>query len=72
MQLIHFLGGQYFPHGIALNYSEDALYVASQTGNFITKIEPSDNGGLIIYMTDGEEVDISRRQSVRFKNIMSL
>lgn len=40
--------------------------------NFISKIEPSDNGGLIIYMIDGEEVDVSRRQSVRFKNIMSL
>lgn len=40
--------------------------------NFIDKIEPSDNGGLILYMSDGEIVDVSRRQSVRFKNVMSL
>lgn len=40
--------------------------------NFINKIEPSDNSGLILYMTDEEVIDVSRRQSVRFKNIMSL
>lgn len=40
--------------------------------NFINKIEPSDNGGLILYMSNGKVVDVSRRQSVRFKNVMSL
>lgn len=40
--------------------------------NFINKIEPSDNGGLILYMSDEEVIDVSRRQSVRFKNVMSL
>lgn len=39
MKLIHFLGGQYYPHGLELNASEDAFYVAAQTGNFITKID---------------------------------
>ncbi|MEI8137703.1 MAG: YncE family protein [Bacteroidota bacterium] len=39
MKLIHFLGGQYYPHGIVLNPSNDAIYVAAQTGNFITKID---------------------------------
>jgi two-component system, LytTR family, response regulator len=40
--------------------------------NFIEKIEPGLNNSLIIYMKEGEEVEVSRRQSVRFKNIMSL
>jgi YVTN family beta-propeller protein len=39
MKLIHFLGGQYYPHGITLNATEDTFYVAAQTGNFITKVD---------------------------------
>lgn len=39
MKLLHFLGGQYYPHGIVLNGPNDAVYVAAQTGNFITKID---------------------------------
>ena len=38
-KLLHFLGGQYYPHGIVLNTTEDTFYVAAQTGNFITKID---------------------------------
>ena len=40
-KLIHYLGGQYFPHGIALNKQEDKLYVTAQTGNFMTAIDTS-------------------------------
>lgn len=38
----------------------------------ITKIEPNFNGGYIIEMTDGFSSDISRRQAVKFKEMMSL
>lgn len=38
-KLLHFLGGQYFPHGISLNAAEDRIFVASQTGNFISEID---------------------------------
>lgn len=38
-KLLHYLGGQYYPHGIVLNATNDEFYVASQTGNFITKID---------------------------------
>lgn len=40
--------------------------------NYIEKIEPSVNNSLIVYLKDGTEVEVSRRQSVRFKNVMSL
>lgn len=39
--------------------------------NYVEKIEPSLNNCLIVYLKDGSEVEVSRRQSVRFKNIMS-
>jgi YVTN family beta-propeller protein len=39
LKLIHYLGGQYFPHGLVLNGSEDKVYVASQTGNFMTELD---------------------------------
>lgn len=39
MKLVHFLGGQGVPHGIVLNAAEDKIYLASQTGNFITEID---------------------------------
>ena len=39
MKLLHFIGGQYYPHGIALNAAEDKIYFAAQTGNFITEMD---------------------------------
>jgi len=39
MKLINFIGGQGVPHGIVLNANEDKLYLASQTGNFITEYD---------------------------------
>ncbi|NQX93145.1 MAG: LytTR family transcriptional regulator, partial [Flavobacteriales bacterium] len=38
----------------------------------IESIEPWFNGGLKVYMKDGKEIEVSRRQSARFKELMSL
>jgi two-component system LytT family response regulator len=38
----------------------------------IEKIEPHYNGGLILELTGGEKVEVSRRQATRFKEMMSL
>jgi two-component system, LytTR family, response regulator len=39
---------------------------------WIKNIEPYLNGGLLVYLNGGEEVEVSRRQAVRFKDMMSL
>lgn len=38
----------------------------------IDKIEPHFNGGLILELSGGEKVEVSRRQATRFKEMMSL
>jgi two-component system LytT family response regulator len=38
----------------------------------IEKIEPFFNGGLLLELKDGEKIEISRRQTVKFKEMMSL
>lgn len=38
----------------------------------IDKIEPYFNGGLLLELKGGEKVEVSRRQTVRFKEMMSL
>ncbi len=38
----------------------------------IDKIEPYFNGGLLLDLTGGEKVEVSRRQAVKFKEMMSL
>ena len=38
----------------------------------IEKVEPYFNGGLLIELKGGEKIEISRRQTVRFKEMMSL
>ena len=38
----------------------------------IEKIEPYFNGGLLLELTGGEKVEVSRRQAVKFKEMMSL
>jgi two-component system LytT family response regulator len=40
--------------------------------NFVGSIEPWFNGGLNVKMKDGREIEISRRQAVRLKDMMSL
>lgn len=37
----------------------------------IDKIEPYFNNGLLIELKDGEKIEVSRRQAVRFKEMMS-
>lgn len=40
--------------------------------SYIEKIEPFFNSGFLIYMKDGVKVEVSRRQAVKFKEMMSL
>lgn len=40
--------------------------------NYVEKIEPFFNNGLLFYMKDGNKIEISRRQAVKFKDLMSL
>lgn len=40
--------------------------------DYIDKIEPFFNNGFIIYLKDGTKVEVSRRQAVKFKEMMSL
>jgi two-component system LytT family response regulator len=40
--------------------------------NCITSIENWFNGGLYVTLKDGEKIEISRRQAIRFKDLMSL
>ena len=39
---------------------------------YIDKIEPFFNAGFLIYLKDGVKVEVSRRQAVKFKEMMSL
>jgi two-component system LytT family response regulator len=39
--------------------------------NWIEKIEPYFNGGLLVELKGGEKIEISRRQTVKFKEMMS-
>ena len=39
---------------------------------FIEKIEPYFNGGLLLELKGGEKIEVSRRQTVKFKEMMSL
>lgn len=39
---------------------------------YIDKIEPFFNAGFLIYLKDGIKVEVSRRQAVKFKEMMSL
>jgi two-component system LytT family response regulator len=39
---------------------------------WIDKIEPYFNGGLIVELKGGEKIEVSRRQTVKFKEMMSL
>lgn len=39
MRLIHQLPALYYPHGIVLNATEDILYVAAQTGNYMMEMD---------------------------------
>ena len=38
---------------------------------WIEKIEPYFNGGLLVELKGGEKIEVSRRQTVKFKEMMS-
>jgi len=38
---------------------------------FVKRIEPWFSGTLKVYLQDGEEIEVSRRQSIKFKEVMS-
>ena len=40
--------------------------------NYIEKIEPFFNSGFLMFLKDGTKVEVSRRQAVKFKELMSL
>ncbi len=40
--------------------------------NFLEKIEPFFNSGFLFYLKDGTKIEVSRRQAVKFKEMMSL
>jgi len=43
-KLLHFLPNLNFPHGVAMNFSENMLYITSQTGNYLTAIDTGFTG----------------------------
>jgi two-component system LytT family response regulator len=38
---------------------------------YIKRIEPWFSGTLKVYLKDGEEIEVSRRQSIKFREVMS-
>lgn len=40
--------------------------------SMIEKIDPHHNGGLLLDLRNGEQIEVSRRQTVRFREMMSL
>jgi len=40
--------------------------------NYLDRIEPFFNSGFLFYMKDGSKIEVSRRQAVKFKEMMSL
>jgi DNA-binding beta-propeller fold protein YncE len=58
-RLLRYLGGLYYPHGLALNSKEDNVYVTSQTGNYMTEIDSSFSTATEISLNDGPPSKIS-------------
>jgi len=40
--------------------------------SFINSVEPWGNGGLLLYMSDGKEIEVSRRHTANFRQLLSL
>jgi YVTN family beta-propeller protein len=55
MRLISFVGGQSNPHAIALNGTGDKLYVATQTGNYISEFDTSLTQSADVYSLDNNQ-----------------
>ncbi len=56
--------------------AEDTFFRANRKHiinlNWIDKIEPWFSGGLLVTLRGGDRIEISRRQTIRFKELMSL
>ncbi|HEX7414902.1 MAG TPA: LytTR family DNA-binding domain-containing protein, partial [Bacteroidia bacterium] len=63
-------------NNLELRLSPDCFFRASRKHivnlKWIEKIEPWFNGGLMLKLRGGEQIEISRRQAVRLKDMMSL
>jgi DNA-binding beta-propeller fold protein YncE len=56
-QLIHFSGGWNYPHGICLSKDGSKVYIAAQTGNYVSEIDTSfEVSTLNEYALDGGQV----------------
>ncbi len=55
---------------------KDAFFRANRSQivnlTFIKSVEPWGNGGLVLTMTDGKEIEVSRRHTSSFKQLLSL
>jgi two-component system LytT family response regulator len=40
--------------------------------DYIVKVESWFNGGFMLYLKNGQEIEVSRRQAIKFKQLMSL
>lgn len=57
-KLLHYSASLYYPHGIALNASEDKLYVTAQTGNFMYELDTA--------LSSANELPLENNQSPNF------
>jgi two-component system, LytTR family, response regulator len=56
---------------------DDKIFFRTNRKNIVNlrtvqKVEPYFNGGLLLELNSGDKIEVSRRQAVRFKEIMSL
>ncbi len=58
-KLLHFIGGQYYPHAICLDATEQNIYVGAQTGNFLVKIDTSFSGSTDILLEGSKNLSSS-------------
>jgi DNA-binding beta-propeller fold protein YncE len=58
-KLIHFIGGQYYPHAICLDATEENVYVGAQTGNFLVKIDTAFSGSNDVLLEGSKNLNSS-------------
>ncbi|MBA3681145.1 MAG: hypothetical protein H0W73_08260 [Bacteroidetes bacterium] len=58
-KLLHFIGGQYYPHAICLDATEQNIYVGAQTGNFLVKIDTAFSGSNDILLEGSKNLSSS-------------
>ncbi len=57
-KLINYSSALYYPHALALNETEDKIFVASQTGNFVTEIDTG--------FTDPNEISLQNGLAINY------